>query len=150
MIVPINPNTGNAWKNNYTDTLCGQRNETGKLFFEYFQEKAYTVNETFLLFNENFQEHPILTYASGCFGFQFEFNYNVSVNLSQLYRHGHGHTLDLNPEMEYIVVLTDPKLQIFVYATDMFPRTLFKLKPKGGIKLQYLKVHCHQKLQLYT
>ena len=139
MIAPINSNSGTSWKNNHTDTLCDYTNETGKHFFEYFQEKAYTANETFLSYNENFQEHPKLIYLSGCFGFQFQFDYSLSVNLSQLYEH--EHTLDLNPEREYIVILTDPKLQIYTYASGIFPRTLFKLKPKGGIKLQYFKVH---------
>ena len=91
--------------------------------------------------------HPKLIYSSGCFGFQFQFDYSLSVNLSQLYEH--GHTLDLNPEREYVVVLTDPKLQIYTYASDIFSRTFFKLKPKGGIKMQYLKVCIIDTTQLH-
>ena len=141
MIGPLNPNTGHGWKNNYTDnTLCDQRNETGEHFFEYIKENAFSFNETFLSYHDYFQEHPKLFYVSGCFGLYFQFKYHVSLKLSESYEHGLGHTLHLNPEMDYAVFLTDPKLKIFAAAPDIFPRTLIKLKPRGGIKILFLKV----------
>ena len=144
MIAPLNE-AGQSWKSNDTD-ICNHNNKTGADFFEYFNKKVYSPKEIFLYYNDNdkdndnFEEKPKHLYLSACSGLYFKFNYKISVNLSQFQSRNKVNTIELKSTLEYDVSITDTKLYIYTIASDIFPRTFFKLKPKGGIKLLFLKV----------
>ena len=144
IIVPINPETKDSWK--VTNTSCFIE-ETGGKFFSYFNHRAYKANDVILTSQVLSQATPF--YVSGCRGtygntvtglsYQFIndlaiFGWNGDRNADDI------PILKLNPDIKYITIIMDKKLQFFSAWPDLFPRTIIKLEQYMGTTNIFLKV----------
>ena len=144
IIVPINPETKDSWK--VTNTSCFIE-ETGGKFFSYFNHRAYKANDVILTSQVLSQATPF--YVSGCrskygntvsgLSYQFIndlaiFGWNGDRNADDI------PILKLNPDIKYITIIMDKKLQFFSAWPDLFPRTIIKLRQNMGTTNVFLKV----------
>ena len=135
IIAPMNPQTGYFWK--VMNTSCDVE-ETGKVFFQHFNERAYNANEVFMSTSISSQAKPDFSY--GCSGLIFRF-INHLVIFSGYDDHDNDiPVLDLNPDMKYITYIMDQKLEFVSAFPDLFPRTMIELGQNIGIKNGFLKV----------
>ena len=135
IIAPMNPQTGYFWK--VMNTSCDVE-ETGKVFFQYFTERAYNANDVFLSTSISSQAKPYYSY--GCSGLIFRF-INHLVIFSGYDDHDNDiPVLDLNPDMKYITYIMDQKLEFVSAFPDLFPRTMIELGQNIGTKNGFLKV----------
>ena len=135
IIAPMNPQTGYFWK--VMNTSCDVE-ETGKVFFQHFNERAYNANEVFMSTSISSQAKPDFSY--GCSGLIFRF-INHLVIFSGYDDHDNDiPVLDLNPDIKYITYIMDQKLEFVSAFPDLFPRTMIELGQNIGIKNGFLKV----------
>ena len=144
IIVPINPETKDSWK--VTNTSCFNEEAGGK-FFSYFNDRAYKANDVILTSQVLSQATPF--YVSGCrakygntvSGLSYQFINDLAIfgwdgdrNANEI------PVLKLNPDIKYMTVIMDKKLQFISAWPDLFPRTIIKLGQYMGTTNIFLKV----------
>ena len=134
IIAPMNPQTGYFWK--VMNTSCDVE-LTGKVFFQYFNERAYSANDVFLSSNISSQSKP---HYNGCSGLIFRFINHLVIFSGYDDDDSDIPVLDLNPDMKYIIYIMDQKLEFISAFPDLFPRTMIQLGQNIGTKNGFLKV----------
>ena len=140
----MNPQNGYFWK--VMNTSCDVE-ETGKDFFQYFNERAYSANDVFLSSNISSQSKP---HYNGCSGLIFRFINHLVIFSGYDDDDSDIPVLDLNPGMKYIIYIMDQKLEFISAFPDLFPRTIIQFRTKywnqkwfsKGSYCSYIELQC--------
>ena len=153
-ILPLNPGTGNGCKTCKLFWNCDPKdlaqdtcdttpicvNTTGETYIQCVQQEAYSTNDiihnlTNAVLMDALDESMYIRvkefYASDMTGFilqSLEMNDGIMTH-----RINETFPIALNENLSYIIVSTDPKLQLYTSGNMPFPRHLMALKPHVGI-----------------
>ena len=167
-ILPLNPVTGNGCKTcklfwncdpqdlarNTCDTTPICVNTTGETYIQCVQQEAYSTNDiipkimlnlTSVLMNYEFIRAKEF-FASDEIGFILQ-----SLEIANgIMIHNDTFPIGLNENLSYIIVFTDPKLQLYTASSVPFPRHLMTLKPHVGLVDFRLQVKHYKSIHILS
>ena len=133
-IFPMNPDQkGSNWKQ-YDKNLALCQNLTGNPFIDCVEDKSYSISEILPDYSACEVKH---FYVSEWWGLAKSVEIEegaISNNvLSTPFIH-------LNENITYMIMLTDPKLQLYTASPDVISRSLITIKQQAGQYHFYVKV----------